>query len=185
MGRGLRVVSYATNGWRSIDSPVVSTSEDPVTLMGLLLETTTGLRRIAGPKWEEDFHLPPQSFDVLVRLVRSPGGRLRMSDLAAQTSLTPSGLTRAVDRLEDAGLVDRETCPEDRRGAFARLTPTGTQRIEGALSCHRDHLDSLLDGVLSTGELALLVELLRRLRDRVNPAAARVSLSCQVRDPNR
>jgi DNA-binding MarR family transcriptional regulator len=153
--------------------------------MGLLLETATGLRRIAGPRWEEDYQLPPQSFDVLVRLVRSPGGRLRMSDLAAQTSLTPSGLTRAVDRLTDAGLVNREVCPEDRRGAFASLTPTGTQRMEGALNCHRDHLESVLGGVLSTGERELLVELLRRLRDRVNPGAARVSLSCQAMDPNR
>jgi hypothetical protein len=57
--------------------------------------------------------------------------------------------------------------------------------MEGALNCHRDHLESVLGGVLSTGERELLVELLRRLRDRVNPGAARVSLSCQVMDPNR
>ena len=46
-----------------------------------------------------------------------------MSELAAQTSLTPSGLTRSVDRLQEQGLVARRVCPEDRRGSFAVLTP--------------------------------------------------------------
>jgi MarR family 2-MHQ and catechol resistance regulon transcriptional repressor len=149
--------------------------------MGLLLETATGLRRIAGPRVEQDYRLPSQSLDVLVRLARSPGGRLRMSDLAAQTALTPSGLTRAVDRLTDAGLVDRETCPEDRRGAFASLTPVGAERMQGALHCHREHLETVLEGVLTTGERALLVAMLRRLRDRVNPGAARVCVLSTIR----
>ena len=65
---------------------------------------------------------------MLIRLARTPGNRLRMSDLAAQTSLTPSGLTRSVDRLEDTGLVARRVCPEDRRGSFAALTLNGEGR---------------------------------------------------------
>ena len=74
---------------------------------------------------EAERSLSSQSFDVLIRLARTPGSELRMSELAAQTSLTPSGLTRSVDRLQEQGLVARRVCPEDRRGAFAVLTPAG------------------------------------------------------------
>ena len=69
--------------------------------------------------------LSVQWFEVLIRLARTPGQRLRMSDLAAQTTLSASGLTRAVDRLEAAGLVDREACPTDRRSALRRAHRRG------------------------------------------------------------
>ena len=95
-----------------------------------------------------------------------------MSNLAAQTTLSASGLTRAVDRLEASGLVEREACPSDRRGSFAVLTPAGEARIRGALPAHVEELRELLDGRFSPAELATLEELLRRLRDAVNPAAA-------------
>ena len=127
---------------------------DPVTLVGLVFETSIGLRRLLGPGLERDYRLPPQSFEVLIRLARSPGRRLRMSDLAAQTALTPSGLTRAVDRLVDAGLVRRHACPEDRRGAFAALSTEGTAKMEMALGCHRRQLSELLEGILDDRERA-------------------------------
>lgn len=148
---------------------------DPVTLVGLLLETATGLKRIAGPHFEQEHCLPVQSFEVLVRLARSPESRLRMSELAAQTSLTPSGLTRAIDRLEQSGLACRLACPEDGRGAFAALTPSGTEKMAAALSRHRQHLEEVFSPVLDARERQLLTTLLRRLRDQVNPQAAKAS----------
>ena len=95
-----------------------------------------------------------------------------MSDLAAQTALTPSGLTRAVDRLSEAGLVSRQACPEDRRGAFAALTDAGETRMRQALDVHRAQLAELLDGALDPDEELAVVAALRKLRDRVNPEAA-------------
>jgi DNA-binding MarR family transcriptional regulator len=105
-----------------------------ITLVGLVFETAAGLRRALTPALYERIGVGGQSFDILVRLSRSPGGRLRMSDLAAQTGLTPSGLTRALDRLADAALVRREACPNDRRGAFASLTAEGRERMTAALA---------------------------------------------------
>jgi DNA-binding MarR family transcriptional regulator len=99
-----------------------------------------------------------------------------MSDLAAQTALTPSGLTRAVDRLCDAGLVSRQVCPEDRRGAFAALTEEGTSRMADAMSHHLRQVTEVLGSVLDESEFAELEGLLRRLRDRVNPSAAKVTI---------
>jgi DNA-binding MarR family transcriptional regulator len=94
-----------------------------------------------------------------------------MSDLAAQTSLTPSGLTRAVDRLERAGLVERAPCASDRRGAYAALTARGLERIQAAVAPHLEHVDEHLTGILDGGEQAQLAALLRKVRDHVNPAA--------------
>src|SRR2546421_9570902 len=69
--------------------------------------------------------LPLSSYEVLLFLSRAPGRRLRMHELAESVLLTPSGITRLVDRLEGEGLVGRESCPTDRRGSFVVLTEAG------------------------------------------------------------
>lgn len=147
-------------------------SDERLTLTGLLIESTTALRVQLDRHLERDAGLPLQWFELLLRLARSPGRHLRMSDLAAQTSLTPSGLTRAIDRLEDAGLAQRIPCPSDRRGAYAAITPLGLERITAALGPHLAHVDEHLTSALSRDEQALLANLLRKVRDHVNPAAA-------------
>jgi DNA-binding MarR family transcriptional regulator len=71
-----------------------------------------------------------EHYDVLLALKRSPdGGRLRLSELADSVVLSRSGLTRMVDRLEKAGLLRREDCSTDRRGAFAVLTREGAAAL--------------------------------------------------------
>ncbi|HEX4218007.1 MAG TPA: MarR family winged helix-turn-helix transcriptional regulator [Acidimicrobiales bacterium] len=138
-----------------------------MTLVGLIFESAAGLRQELEPRLESSAGLTNQSFDVLIRLARTPGNRLRMSELAAQTTLSPSGLTRSVDRLEDTGLVVRETCPEDRRGAFAVLTVEGKVVMDEAIPYHVAHIDEVLHGVLTLDEEHALEALLRKLRDHL------------------
>ena len=138
-----------------------------LTLVGLLFESAAGLRQVFERRLESNAGLTNQSFDVLIRLARTPGNRLRMSQLAAETTLSPSGLTRSVDRLEDAGLVVRETCPEDRRGAFAVLTVQGKTVMDEAIPRHVAHIDEVLHGVLTVDEEHSLEVLLRKLRDHL------------------
>jgi DNA-binding MarR family transcriptional regulator len=138
-----------------------------LTTVGLLFESAAGLRRLFEQRLASDNALSNQSFDVLIRLARSPQSRLRMSELADQTALTPSGLTRAVDRLEHAGLVSRQVCSEDRRGAFAVLTETGEALMARAIPNHIAHIDEVLTGILTAEEEASLSELLRKLRDHL------------------
>jgi DNA-binding MarR family transcriptional regulator len=57
---------------------------------------------------------------------------IRPTDLAAASTLTKSGLTRAVDRLESDGLIERRVCPSDGRGQLVALTPKGRQRLRRA-----------------------------------------------------
>src|SRR5690606_14374477 len=104
-----------------------------------------------------------------------PGHRLRMSDLAAQTAVTPSGLTRVVDRLGEAGLVERVGAEDDRRSWYATLTEAGRERIDAAVPAHLRHIDEVVGPVLDDDELAVLAGLLRKLRDATNPAATQLS----------
>lgn len=148
---------------------------DDLTTMGLFFETHAGLKAILERRLEAEAGMPVQWFEVLLRLARTPGGRLRMRDLAAQSSVTASGLTRVVDRLVDAGLVARESCPTDRRSWYAGLTPEGRTRIEAAVPGHLAHIREVVGAVLTPEELAAFSATLRKLRDALNPAAAAAS----------
>jgi DNA-binding MarR family transcriptional regulator len=86
---------------------------------------------------EEDQHLPLTWFDVLAWLSRAPEGRLRMQVLANSMYLSNSGLTRLLNRMTSAGLVERQTCAEDRRGWYAVLTAKGREVLERATPGHK------------------------------------------------
>jgi DNA-binding MarR family transcriptional regulator len=143
--------------------------DERLTLMGLLVEAHAGLTTTLERRLEAESGLSAQWFEVLLRLARSPDHRLRMSDLASQVTLTPSGLTRVVDRLEAEGLVKRESCPSDRRGSNAVLTPKGLKRLESAVPKHLDHLDELIVKILTDKERAALEGALRKMRDALRP----------------
>jgi MarR family transcriptional regulator, 2-MHQ and catechol-resistance regulon repressor len=146
-------------------------AEDRITLVGLVFESALGLRRLLSPSMEDELGVGGQAFEILLRLERTPGRAMRMANLAAETGLTPSGLTRALDRLVEAGLCIRESCPSDRRGTFAQLTELGATRVQEAIGRHRRDIDELLSGLLDPAEESTLLELLERLRDRVRPEA--------------
>lgn len=78
--------------------------------------------------------LPPLSwYDVLLTVASAPGKRLRMFEVAEGIVMSRSGLTRLVDRIENAGYLRRETCPSDRRGTHLALTDDGQLLLERAL----------------------------------------------------
>jgi DNA-binding MarR family transcriptional regulator len=75
-------------------------------------------------------------FEVLLRLSWAKDHRLRLQDLEARTIMSRSGISRIVERLEKAGLVTRETAPEDKRGAYAVLSRAGQVAFVAALRSH-------------------------------------------------
>src|SRR3712207_2451026 len=77
-------------------------------------------------------HISLTWYDVLIELAEAPEKRLRLHELARAVVLSRSGLTRLVDRIEAAGLLRREPCADDRRGAYAVLTPAGTAALRAA-----------------------------------------------------
>lgn len=142
-----------------------------ITAFGLFAEAYTGLVARFSAQLA-DHGLSLVEFEVLVRLARSPEQRLRMTELSGQVSLTTSGITRVVDRLERDRLVHRQSCPSDRRGLWAVLTPAGLGRLAAALPGHLELMEQHFIGRFQPHELELLVERLREIRDDVNPAAA-------------
>jgi DNA-binding MarR family transcriptional regulator len=164
----LRGTTIAGVGDRGLD-------DSRLTLAGLFFEAHDGLTRVLTRRLEEAFGIPHQSFEVLIRLARSPEQHLRMSDLAAQVTMSASGLSRAVDRLESAGYVTREACATDRRTIYAALTDLGRERVECILPVHLEHLEEEFTGVLSASDQAALDRILRKIRAHVNPEAVRAS----------
>jgi DNA-binding MarR family transcriptional regulator len=142
--------------------------DERITSFGLLLEATNATRHAldcAGAKWGG---MPP-AYEPLMRLARSEGQRLRITDLAAQCGLSPSGVSRAVDRLAADGLVRRASCPEDGRVAYAEVTPKGNKVIVAALKQHVADLQRLYVDVLSAEERTQLEAIARKLRDHHRP----------------
>jgi DNA-binding MarR family transcriptional regulator len=138
--------------------------DERITLMGLLLETHARLTRVLSAALEEACGIPLTWFDVLIRLGRSPERRLTMSQVAAQVSLTTGGVTRLVDRIAEAGYVERQSCPSDRRSIYVALTAAGTEKLQEATAAHLEDLERHLLEPLDADERAALAGTLRKLR---------------------
>jgi DNA-binding MarR family transcriptional regulator len=95
---------------------------------------------------ERENDLPLLHYGVLITLVSAPERRLRMSDLADQVLTSPSGMTRAVARLREEGLVEREHDPDDLRSFLVSLSPAGVQRLREAQVTHHACVRELLFG---------------------------------------
>jgi DNA-binding MarR family transcriptional regulator len=102
-------------------------------------------------------------FECLFHLSREDGYRLRRIDLAERLTLSPSGVTRLLDGLEDAGLVEKAQCSSDARVTYAVLTEPGAALLEELRADHRELLRSLFSDSLDEDEVAQLSELLGRL----------------------
>ena len=153
--------------------------DDPrITAVGMLVEAHAAVSSRAERLLHATFGFPLPWFEVLLRLGRTPGHALRMSELAAQVSFSASGLTRLVDRMSAAGLVRRDACPEDRRGALCVLTDEGEARLRAALPVHLDLVQSMVVDVLSPEELDTLTALLRRIRDAAGSSPGAPAGAC-------
>jgi DNA-binding MarR family transcriptional regulator len=108
--------------------------------------------------------LEPGWHDVLATLRRTgPPYRLRPTEFANTLMLTSSGTTKRLDRLEQAGLIERAPDPEDRRGTLITLTPAGLELIDSVTEAHLDNERRII-AALSKAEQERLADLLRKLQ---------------------
>ncbi|MDX6639524.1 MAG: hypothetical protein QOF12_535 [Solirubrobacteraceae bacterium] len=112
---------------------------------------------------EAQHNLPLTSYEVLLRLSEADAGKLRMHDIATAVSLSRSGLTRLIDRLERDGFVDRCSCENDARGAYAVITSAGRAKAAQARAAHLAGIRELFVAHYTEAELELLGPLLERL----------------------
>ena len=140
---------------------------------GLLRAHATLVKRLDA-ELEAEHGLPLTSYEVLLHLAKTDGSKMRMCDIADSVLLSRSGLTRLVDRLEREGYVERTTCPDDARGAYARLTDTGRAKLEAASGTHLEGIREHFLQHFDRSELAVLAE----AWERVGSPAAAAGSSC-------
>lgn len=116
-----------------------------------------------GEELSERGLVPLDWLEVLLAVSEVPGRRLRMYELARVIFLSRSGLTRLVDRMTDAGLLDRERCPSDRRGSFAVLTPQGQAALKKALPVYVRAVEKYFSGGIAATTLATLQKTLDKI----------------------
>jgi DNA-binding MarR family transcriptional regulator len=128
-----------------------------------LLRIHSRLVKALDAELEGTHGLAVTSYEVLMYLADSPDGRMRMHDLASCVLLSRSGLTRLVDRLEREGLIKRESCEDDGRGAFAVLTAPGRDKLTAARRTHLDGVRRHFVEHLSDAELDQLGDIWTRV----------------------
>jgi DNA-binding MarR family transcriptional regulator len=106
---------------------------------------------------------PLSTYDVLIELYEASEHRLRMHELAERVVLSRSGLTRLVDRLEVEGLLIRDRCGTDRRGAYAVITEKGIEALQQTWPIYARGIAEYFAQWLTLEEAKLLESAFRRI----------------------
>lgn len=131
------------------------------------LEATQRLFDQLDRELQHEVGMPLAYYQILAMLSEAPDHTLRMSDLAQLTWSSRSRVSHAVDRLEENGWVERISCPSDKRGAYAVLTPAGLRVLEAAAPSHVSSVRRLLFDQLSAEELAAFAAQSRKIAERL------------------
>ncbi|UJA20973.1 MarR family transcriptional regulator [Thermoleophilia bacterium SCSIO 60948] len=131
-----------------------------------LLETYKSLTRALETELEASHGLTLSSLETLGRLAAAEEGRLRLSELAAETGLSVSRMSRIVDSLGDRGLVERVRCPSDARAIHVSLTDAGLELARGAQATHLRAVQERFFDRLSEDEVASLAGIFGRFAPR-------------------
>jgi DNA-binding MarR family transcriptional regulator len=115
-------------------------------------------------------------YDVMAQLDLA-GGRLGLSELATRIWLSPSGLSKLLDRMEASGLVVREQDQTDARSWFAVLTPAGRALVRRARATHHARIAATFAAALSDRDLADLARVMRRLSAATDRVAEQLDVS--------
>lgn len=139
------------------------TESKPFRAWRAFLQSYNKLMRKLEQEMQTEHNLTPSWYDVLIQLDNAPHKGLQMHDLANAVILSPSGLTRLLDRMSEAGLVVRRTCETDRRVCYAVITPKGEQLLEDILPAQIDRVDKYFMQHLTEEEAEVLLRVFERV----------------------
>jgi DNA-binding MarR family transcriptional regulator len=134
----------------------------------VFLEAAYALIDILDAELQAERNLTLRWYDVLVQLEEAERG-LSMGELAGRILFSRSGLTRMIDRMEEAGLVRRVRPPGDRRVVEVVITPSGLETLQAARAVHRRGIQEHFVRHLDQQELAALAQAMESVRDHVRP----------------
>jgi DNA-binding MarR family transcriptional regulator len=118
-----------------------------------LLHAHHKITRVLDAELRESHQLTWAGYDVLLRLAKATGRTLTMTELSKRIMISPSGLTRVVDGLEEKGLVKRSRSADDARVVSAALTDSGRDKVRHAAQTHLRGIRQHFTGLLSTSQL--------------------------------
>ena len=146
-----------------MSSQVLTDQANGVRVFVALVQAHAGTTRSLNSQLLADHGLTINDYEVLLRLARASDRRMRRVDLANEVLLTASGVTRLLDGLERAGLVERATCDSDRRVVYAVITEAGLEKLRAASDTHVAQIEALFSSRLDAGQLETIAALLSRL----------------------
>jgi DNA-binding MarR family transcriptional regulator len=137
-----------------------------------LTEVSSLLEHAVEQQLRTDGGLTTPQFQILARL-NSAGGRLRMTDLADGLVYSRSGLTYQAAQLQKRGLVSRTPGAADERSVEVTLTPAGRNVLAQVMDGHVEVVQRLMMSTLADADIAVLTEVLGRVRDHMRTAPPR------------
>jgi DNA-binding MarR family transcriptional regulator len=141
------------------------TSPTAVQAVGHLLGAHATLTRQLSSHLVKQHGLTMSEYEVLFLLARQPDHSMRRIDLSRAVRLSPSGITRMLDRLQATGLVEKGACAQDARVTYAVLTEIGMRKLRDCSPDHFAAIERLIGERLNEEEIESLGELLERLSD--------------------
>jgi DNA-binding MarR family transcriptional regulator len=144
-------------------------SDDELAAWHGMLRTHVMVIRELDEQLERHHRMSVSEFDVLITLDNAPDGQLRMSDLADDVMLSPSGLTRLVARLERDELVARRPDPNDGRSSLAQLLPAGRDALAAARRTHNRVIRQRYLDRLSSDDRRALARAWAKVHDEAPP----------------
>jgi len=136
-----------------------------------LLRMTSQLNARMNRQLTQDYGISLTDYEVLVVLSEAPQGRLRVFEIADALAWEQSRVSHQLARMQRRGLIAREDCASDARGAFAVLTEAGRAAIERAAPAHVETVRQLVFDGLSHDQLTALTEITTGVLDRLAATA--------------
>src|SRR5229473_752832 len=133
-----------------------------------LIDTTAELRRILGAELQES-SLSPADYQVLLALSEADGKRLRSSDLATSVDWERSRLSHHLGRMEGRGLIRRDSCATDSRGAEVSLTAEGARAFRRSTAPHMRSIKKHFADALEPEQFEALAGILQTLQNHLHP----------------
>jgi DNA-binding MarR family transcriptional regulator len=134
------------------------------------IETGEALRYEFASRLQSESSLSPADYAVLLALSEAPNGRLRSSELAANIGWARSRLSHHLGRMERRGLIRREECATDNRGAEVVLAAAGAETFRNATVPHLRAIREYFVDALTPDQLTAAGEVAAALRAHLSPS---------------
>ena len=150
------------------EQPLSSPTPERLRAWRLYFESALALNDVLDAELQRDAGIPISWYDTLVHLEEAPEG-LRMNELAERILYSKSGLTRVVDKMDEAGLVRRVRPENDRRSIFVLLTDEGRSTLERARRHHRHGIQEHFSQHLADSDVKALIRAFEKISTHARP----------------